>query len=448
MNIFPGNVLIIDDQFNLGFVNEAPVEPTELVQWENFRKIRNLLDTHSLCYSTITDTSDISVIVEKIKSYSNIRMLILDLDLNESGEVDDIDVAMIKKIIDESINSFGYFLLAINSSYAEKWEEIKNELIQEYSALADEQSLKKINFLVHLSFSLSKSLPDIEADILSLITTKYSCELITQFEVNINNARDTVLNSFIEFNNTTWEELYLNLKADMDSKHVINLTINNLFIGLIKQHLIDKSYSTPDIDEQKKIEKIKKEANPILRKEIIIGFYYIVNKNGVLDNHPIWTGNLYYNNLDSPDSKYKLIITPECDIAQSKSSGITVIQGYEIDLKSDYDPAQFKDIDPPYCVMVAGKNGENKWKSKAKIIEYYESKEGFYIVPFSSINGNHIVLNLRNVVSISNLERINPKLILRVNEPIITDINDRFSAIYNRKGIPRLSPAKNYMRLI
>lgn len=232
---------------------------------------------------------------------------------------------------------------------------------------------------------------------------------------------------------------------DLDSKEHINLTINGLFFGLLRQYMVNSNYSTPDIDHPKKIEDIHKQVDPILRKEIIQGFNYLHNKNNYLDKHPIWTGNLYYDNLASFDSKYLLVITPECDIAQSKSNGVTIVQGFEFDVPSGYDPASYKADQPvPFSVEVAGKNGKNEWKPIVEIENFY-NKQGYYILYHSSLNEKHVILDFRNVKRITNLEKLKLDLLLRVNEPIITDINDRFSTLFNRKGIPRLSP-KKYLR--
>lgn len=437
MSIFPGNVLIIDDQFNLGYQNEEPEHFALKQQWQNFRRLKNLLDNNGFCYSVITETKEIGSIMAQLKKYQNIRLLILDLDLDESGEVEEADILMVKQIVLGSLEIFGYYFLAINSSYSSKWEEIKNEMILE---LKEDEILnqRKIHFLSNFCISLDKSNIDIESQILDLLSNKFSHELITQFECYLNKARDNALSPFLDFTTETWEHLYKILREDMDSREHVNFTLNSLLFGLLKQQMIDSNYTVPQekdltIDED-------------LHKNIIKGFNYLTNKNNLLDKHPVWTGNLYYDESGSELEKYSLIITPECDIAQTKSNGFTVVLGFELDFPQDYKPENFKGEAPtPLSIRFAGKKGDGNWKPKSEIETFYKG-QGFYILLHSSINNKHLVFDLRSAFRSNSIQSEKSILLLRVNEPIITDIMDKYSAIYNRKGVPRLVP-KNYLKL-
>lgn len=437
MSIFPGNVLIIDDQFNIGYQNTEPTNLSEKTQWLNFRRLRHLFDDNGFCYSVITETKNIDNIIKQLKKYQNIRLLVLDLDLDESGEVEESDILMVKQIVLASLDIFGYYFLAINSSYSEKWEEIKAEMLEELNqdAVANQ---RKIHFLTNFCISLNKTNIQIEEQILKLLADKFSHELITQFESYLNTARDRALSPFLDFNSNTWEHLYKILREDMDSREHVNFTLNSFLFGLLKQQMIDANYTVPDekeitVDEE-------------LHKSIIKGFNYLINKNKQLDKHPVWTGNIYYTENADETEKYSLIITPECDIAQTKSSGYTVVNGFEFDFPQNYKPEDYTEISKtPLSIRFAGKKIDGKWKSKSEIDTYYKG-QGFYILLHSSLNDKHLIFDLRSAyrtVSIPSKETI---LHLRVNEPIITDITDKFSAIFNRKGVPRLVP-KSYLKL-
>jgi hypothetical protein len=363
MSIFPGNILVIDDQFNIGYQADEPEDLSRKMQWENFRRLRHLFDNNGFCYSVITETKDIGTIISQIRKYQNIRLLLLDLDLDESGDVEDSDIAMVKQIILASLNLFGYYFLAINSSYSEKWDSIREELLEELKQ-DPEKNHRKIHFLTNFCISLDKTNTETEEKLLKLLSDRFANELITQFEAKLNLARDKALSPFMDFATDTWEHVYKILKEDMDSREHINFTLNTFLFGLLKQQMIDINYTMPNIDVAG--------IDPELQQNIIRSFNYLMNYNKHLDNHPVWTGNLYYTDAASESEKYFLVITPECDIAQAKGFGYTVITGFEFDLPANYKADDINSgKEPPLAVKQAGKKRDGKWKAKKEVEDYY-----------------------------------------------------------------------------
>lgn len=397
-----------------------------------------MFDENGFCYSVITETTDIEYIRRQLQKYQNIRLLILDLDLDESGEVEETDEEMVKQIIYASLDTFGYYFLAINSSYAEKWDEIREGMLEELRK--DElKNRRKIHFLEHFCIALNKTNTEIEQALLGLLSDKFSHELITQFECHLNEARDKALSPFLDFTSSTWEQLYKILREDIDSKEHVNFTLNNFLFGLLKQQIVGSNYSVP-ADNNVPIDNE-------LHQNIIRGFNYLSNTTGYLDKHPVWTGNIYYSEITDKRERYLLIITPECDIAQSKGMGYTVVTGFEADFPDGYKPEDYKDVDTiPVMVEMAGKKADGNWKSKSDIENFYGKGIGYYQLLHASTNSRHIIFDLRSVKRISDISAEKYSLLLRVNEPVITDISDKLSSIINRKGVPRLVP-KNYMKL-
>lgn len=433
MSIFPGNVLVIDDQFNLGYQKNEPEDISQKTQWGNFRRLQHLFDNNGFCFATITETNNIVNIIDTLKKYQNIRLLILDLDLDESGEVEEGDIEMVKYIVLASLDIFGYYFLAINSSYSEKWDTIRDEMLADFE-LDTEKNKRTIHFLKNFCISLNKSNQEIEDQLLALLSGKFSTELITQFEAKLNYARDRALSPFMDFASDTWEHLYKILKEDMDSREHVNFTLNSFLFGLLKQHMIDINYTVPNAAQ---------EIDSDLQQSMIRSFSYLDNINKQLDKHPVWTGNLYYNASGSEKDKYLLVITPECDIAQSKGIGYTVITGFEYDLPIDYEPKKFEDNEnPPLTVKIAGKK-DGKWKSKSDIGGLIKGP-GFYPLLHGSRDKKHLIFDMRSAFRIEEFPSDKYTLQLRVNEPIITDITDKFSAIFNRKGVPRLTSKKYF----
>lgn len=432
MSIFPGNILVIDDQFNLVYLENEPEDPNKKLQWENFKRLRMFFDNNGICYSVITETTSFIDIESRLKKYQNIRLLVLDLDLNNSGDVEEEDELMIKMIVLKSLELFGYFFLAINSSYSTKWIDIRDEIIKELEENA-EVNRRKIHFLQNFCIGIDKSNHNVEEVLLKLLSDKFSNELITQFEAKLNSARDLALSPFMDFTYETWEHVYRDLKKDIDSREHINLTLNNLLFGLLKQHMIDTNYTPPNVNGN--------QIDNALKKSIIKSFNYLYNKNKHLDSHPVWTGNLYYSSTRSFPNKYLLVITPECDIAQAKGGSFTVVPGFELIIPDGYNPNNFVDGTlPPEIIRRAGKTNDGKWKKTADIKQLYLNGIGYYPLYHAGINEVHLIFDLRYSYQMKDFSDRQYKLQLRVNEPVITDITDKYSALFNRKGIPKFTP--------
>ncbi len=426
MSIFPGNVLVIDDRFNIVYDKE-PTDELDRVQYKSFVDIRTVCESNGIPLISITETTDVEYVLKRISLYSNVRLLILDLDLNNSGDIEEDDVYLIQKIILKATACFGYFLLLINSSFAEKWEEIKTQF---------DESIRAQKIISNLSDSYNKKDKNLDEKILSLLTKKYSIEIISQFEVGLNNAKDMVLGNFIDFSMSTWENVMFNLKSDFDSKQTLNYTITQFLIGLIKQFLINLNYS--EIGDDTK-------HDGDLLKQIARGFNYISNLEGQLKGHPIWTGNLYKSEFNSLDKKYMLVITPECDLAQGKTVLVKIVYGFEVNettFPETYKAEDFKDkADPPLLVKKLGLDRSGNWKKRKDIDDRLGISQHLYFLPYASENSKHLFIDFRNTESVE-LNKNYYKLIARVNDPLITDITDKFSALFNRKGLPNFLPKK------
>jgi len=115
MNKFPGIALLIDDQFDLVYKDDIEylddIDSQKLkIQQTSLKIVNSFLTDNHIPYVNIKETSDISKMIDSINSYSNVRLLILDLDLNNDGNVGpEDDYALIFKILETAIIAYGYF---------------------------------------------------------------------------------------------------------------------------------------------------------------------------------------------------------------------------------------------------------------------------------------------------------------------------------------------------
>ena len=421
MNRFPGIALIIDDQFNLTYQPE--VEDLGLkVQQNSLKTLKLFLETNYIPFVSITNTTDIGFVSQSIKSYSNVRLISLDLDLNNDGSVgEEDDFLLINHIISEAIKNYGYFFLLINSAHSERWEEIKQQLPDPIAFLKNKNSLVEC-------FNKNE---DTTADkLLELQIRNYSLELIYDFEVALNNARDKSFNGLIDTEKRTWNKIFKQIEEEAGD--FASYSINEILLSNLKQHLLTVKYSTPEL-----IDPIDED----IVKKAFINSNYINISDSILEEQPIWTGNLYYiKNPPIIGLHYALIINPECDIAQKKLINYMVVYGYEVNsltFPHDYDHTKYDEENPPIHSLRQGKS-KGKWRDKTNLSSQKNFQDHFYTLPFASKEGKTIILDFREITSFVYKKSEDVKLIKRIIDPMITDILDKISLIFNRKGLPKI----------
>lgn len=425
MSYFPGNIMVIDDKYDLVYHDE-PINPSDKIQYKSFVDIKRFAENSGIPLISITKTDDAIDLKKMICQYDNVRLLILDLDLNDDGSVSaDDDYLTIQLILKTAIEKFGYFILMINSSHSEEWDKIVDVIKNEINP----------KFLNNLTYKFDKTSMESAYDAIGTIGENYSMEIIYHFEAKLNEARDKAFHNYFDYEKNSWEKIYLNLKHETGL--MAHNEISNILLNTIKQYLIDSRY--PEIEENGDME-----DDHELIKLVFETINYTRNSKERLKGQLIWTGNFYQTNLDDDSRKYALVITPECDIAQNKQLYYKIVYGFEINEKTlpeDYDPENFNEITRPvFPTRIGTIKNNNKYALatnkalKSYIINRHPSpNQHLYLLPY--IVSNLIYIDFRDVNSLKKIDMDEWTLLLRINEPRITDILDKYSNLHNRKGL-------------
>ncbi len=418
MTYFPGNIMVIDDKYNLVHHTE-PEEREEKSQYKSLMAVKTYCENNGIPLISISDTNDTDELQKKIEKYSNVRMVILDLDLNNDGDVNpEDDFETVYLILRTALKRFGYFILLINSAHAETWESIKNTMPKDINS----------NLIHNLTHVFDKSKKDSAYNALDLIGKNYSVEVLYHFETLLNSARDKAFSRFMDFEKKTWENIYHTLYTE--TGEIAHNDISTILLGIIKQHLLDGKYPSGKPTQNS-------EADKTIKKSIYQALNYSFNNNGVFNSQKIWTGNFYKTNL-SGGREYALVINPECDLAQNKNLYIKTVFGFarnEKSLPADYDPKNFIKNTPPLLPLRAGKTGNGVWKPHNDLKNAKKFNDHMFIMPLIMEDNSDIFLDFRDISTFSEDEVKKWELILRVNEPYITNIIDTYSNLHNRKGL-------------
>ena len=243
--------------------------------------------------------------------------------------------------------------------------------------------------------------------------------------------------NYFDFEKNSWEKIHQALMHETGS--MAHIEISNILFATIKQHMIDSRYPTPKENGNPFID------DPIIKKLVFETINYTRNTNNRLKDQPIWTGNFYQTNIKGESRKYALIITPECDFAQEKNIFYKVVFGFEINditFSPDYDHSTYDEKDPlqifPFRAGKLKNGSEIVWGLKKVLQNNYINKNtspNQYLYSLPHISKNLIYIDFRDVKSHERVDLENWTLLLRINEPMITDILDKYSNLHNRKGL-------------
>jgi len=422
MTDLPGAALLIDDKFKFvedfyqknseKYYTENAAEFFNLVKFENYFIERGIpvLRYHS------TDINEFKDFIDKI---NNIRLVVLDLDLDGDGEVGDVDKEVVREMLEILKEKLGYFFVIIYSAHSEEWNDIRDELSDELKSIIN-----------HLEI-ITKEEPDgIESKIREALDKISSLAILFPFEKNLQKSIDKMFSNLAEFDMDTWKVIIQNLKRETGNLWEYELI--NLLLNMLKNYYMPKEEIFKLSLSEEKIEYDRDTISRIYRT-----FNYITG----LPEPPVFTGNIYKTEEESSEREYALIITPECDIAQNKHDGrYLAIYGFNIKENFSRGYGRNPDDDVPLYVRKSGKKSNGKYKSYNKLNEFKSPHQYIYILPFVLEDGNHIAFDFRVAESVPEANIKKWKFIARVNEPLITDIMDQFSNVFNRKGLPSLIP--------
>ena len=412
----PGSVLIIDDKFK-DIILSQKTEDTEM----DNNELEQLCRLFSLFIKEgipilIFSSDDMTEFEDFVNKTHNVRVVVLDLDIDGDGVVGDKDKSFIKEGLIKMFDKYGYFFIIIYSAYSEVWEdEIWNDIKNDDSI---PENIKKIPESMILSYN--KNDKNVLEEIINKIRELPSLSVILTFENELKRSLDGIAGRFVEFENNTWKSIIHNIKNEVGDLWEYELV--QLLLGLIKHNIKKKDlFGSINQDSQSDVApEMVKNVAPEMVKKIYRALNYIDN----LPVDPVYTGNLYRTDNKDSEKEYALVITPECDIAQNKNDNkFTVIYGTD-------------NID-----KISEKRKKTKKKTVQELNEEHKVKKDYlYTLKFPIEDRNVIVIDFRFVETIEINKIKNWTFLGRVNDPMITDIMDKFSNLFNRKGLPSLLP--------
>lgn len=128
------NILIIDDKVR----DLENLKSSTEFRNEEVKSLQNIvveIESNNLTPVFIKDVTDIQASRDIINNLSNVKAIVLDLNLNSTDGVDSSDIATIQTLLKAAHTKFGNFILFIYSTVADQWENVRSDLVSEEPSL-------------------------------------------------------------------------------------------------------------------------------------------------------------------------------------------------------------------------------------------------------------------------------------------------------------------------
>ena len=296
-----GKVLIVDDNFN-----------------EDIKKIIEEFTQKGLSVQYWNSKEN--------KTFSNIRVLILDLDLSNGGTIrgDPFYYTMAANVLKQIPGP--YVVMIYAQDFVEKDIE---QLKKAYLDMTDEHFGGKI--IGTNGMSKGNSVENITEHIQEIIENNAVFNLILTWEKIIDKAKDSELKKFLkEESQSDLTNFVQKMKDDVQQEGLPREFISNM-LRFLNRHM----YEGIEYDQLKiLLEKLTSSAKTDPQDQFLQNKMMYFKPNV---EEKCWTGDIFKDE-EEEFWTYSIILTPECDIAQNKVENYLICKGFSIDLKNLKNP--------------------------------------------------------------------------------------------------------------
>ncbi len=378
---------------------------------------------------------------------SNVRIVILDLDLDGCGNVTDEDLASVVLVLQRLESRTKFYIVALWSEYIGGTEDWATKVTEKYK----EQTGKE--FPAHFLKPFGKSSMTqqrLVREIRNWVKINPHAGMIFEWENNIEDSRDDAVSDLMDAGGV--DVVIRSIAAEM-GRVATPREVANLLNRVLLRHAAS----------DKRIKKFKPMVDMILtavpsggtsipydwytRFQSLQAFFP-VNKA-----EPLWTADiLEKKNASDPEKKYAVVVTPECDLAQKRVKEAKIVYGIDFTTIPEYAST---DESVPEVVQVFGKTGDNKFKKRNEVIKTLATgsdlPERFYILHFfrhSEESGDylHLLIDFTKINSIACHKDTVGNLrvprgwtrLCRLDSPYKEDLLQKYSSYSARLGTPSI----------
>jgi len=412
---FLGKVLVVDDVFN-----------------DQIKKLINILTEKGFNIQYWNSKGEFH------QSISNVRILILDLDLT-AGVVTRGSTSFFyapAKVLDQIKGPYIVIL------YARDY--VKNDIKDIKEAYEDifktpfEGSIEGIAGL-----SKGKGVDELIKKIFGIIDKKDVYKLIISWEKLLDKSKDQGLKKFVreKFENEV-REFVKSIEKDIGIESLPREFVSNMMRFVMRYMHRGSEY----MELKKLLEAIISSRTSGHISDLLLqnrNMYFTPDKS-----EKIWTGDIFRIKNNKDFLEYGIILTPECDIAQDKAENYLVCEGFALDferLKKKKHPIYsiFESFEIPDRRTMTAEQFESKIRKQLSRLK--NEHDRYYTVwNYSEKEGKYFGLcfDFQSIHSV-NKDEFNTKFgdmrTSRLDLPFITELIQKFSSFATRLGVPPIN---------
>jgi len=406
-DLIPGRILVVDDVYK---------DVADIVQ--RFRE-----EGYGVIYRD-GPSDDIS-------RMSNIRLVILDLNLKGEGPgVDPEQPALVLKRLTEGGNAF--YLVAVWSRYVEDREAPGDQdLLIELREAYRRQTDRVFPDLFLKPFKKPLEQTELHDRIKQWVGEVPHAGLVFEWERLLNRSRDRTTGDIFDLEGGSLASLAKVLRKEVGE------SVNRELVKLFNKVLL-RCMTTGDLaDIGELMDRLGGDG------DVDLGWYVRFHQfqayYSLEETEPVWTGDIWETSEKDSERQFAVLITPACDLAQSKARYLKVAYAVLLEpwsiAKSKFRMGKRKAIAALTRVEL-----EPETEGEGQVIP--DLPQNIYPLPFFPAPNTFSWL----LVDLSQVEAIRSddfadrgwKRICRLDSPYIEDLMHRYATLSARVGVPAI----------
>lgn len=375
---------------------------------------------------------------DDIRELSNVRLVILDLDLGGPGPGTDLEwPALVLTRLAEGGNPF--YLVAVWSKHVKNREipDDRDWLVELKEAYA-EQTGRPFPKLFLRPFRKQPKQADLLERIKEWVIEVPQAGLVFEWEKLLNKARDYTTSKILDLEGGSLASLVKVLRDEV--KESADRELIRLFNKVLLRYM-----ATGELAEISEL--MDRLGKGDVNLDWYARFHHFQTYYHPDETEPVWTGDIFEIGEDDHGKSYAIVLTPRCDLAWDRVDKLKLVYAMKVGYRAAVQQPAFEAIRPgPPFTRDDGKGRSGKAKNFLNAVAGLKGarlKDRFYVLRFvlAGEAGFHLVADLYNVCSIplgEVEERWKQKRICRLDSPYIEDMLQRYAALSARVGVPAI----------
>lgn len=359
---------------------------------------------------------------------TGVRLVVLDLDLNETGQVEEEDYELAALVLRRlALNGHGFYLIAVWSQHVGE-----PSILERLQGAYREQTGHLIPGLFLEPFDKNHiDQEEVAGKIAEWIERQPSAGLVFEWERLLNRARDYATSDILDLEGGSLASLVKVLRKEIGEG--ANRELVQLFNKVLLRYM-----TTGDLVEIRELmDRLGKDGGVDLNW--YVKFHQFQAYYSLDDTESIWTGDIWSTSEEDQEKQFAILITPACDLAQSKARYLKVAYAVLLEpwstAKNKFRMGKGKAV-----AALTHTNPEPETGEEGPIIP--DLPQNIYPLPFFPTNDTFSWL----LVDLSQVEAVRSdhftargwKRICRLDSPYIEDLMHRYAALSERVGMPTI----------